>query len=258
MPSSERKAMFSSRTPFIKACGITRLEDALAACAAGFTAVGFVFATSPRQVDPEHARGIAACLPPSVLRIGVFLDHEEDEVREIADFCGLDLVQLHGRSLRLASLFGRIAIPSIRPRAPEDMDVLEEYREAFAVLVDSWDPRLPGGTGRMADLGLAAEAARKCRVILAGGLNPGNVARAVALVRPFGVDVSSGVERAPGIKDSGLLRDFAREARVALGALSPEPEAEGLPDMRCVRGGSADTVGTACTQDGCTHRGGKP
>jgi phosphoribosylanthranilate isomerase len=118
--------------PFLKACGITRLEDGLVACAAGFTAVGFVFAESPRRVDPVRAREISLRLPQSVLRVGVFLDQEEDEVRDIAGFCSLDLVQLHGRSLGLASRFGGRAVPSLRPRTPEDLELLEEYRGAFA------------------------------------------------------------------------------------------------------------------------------
>ncbi len=200
---------------FIKACGITRPEDGLAACAAGFNAVGLVFAAGPRRLDPDQAREIGLRLPVSVLRVGVFLDQGEDEVREIAAFCSLDLVQLHGLSRALVSRFAGRAIPSFRPRTHEDLDMLEEYRGAFAVLLDTWDPKLPGGTGRVGDWDLAAEAARRGRVILAGGLNPANVAEAVSRVRPFGIDVSSGVERSPGVKDHELLRCFASEARAA-------------------------------------------
>lgn len=220
MARMERYDTAVSRMPFIKACGITRLEDGQAACAAGFTAVGFVFAASPRRVDPDRARSISLRLPQSVLRVGVFLDQEEDEIREIAAFCSLHLVQLHGRSLSLASRFGGKAIPSLRPRTREDLKALQEYTGAFAVILDTWDPELPGGTGRVGDWDLAAEAARKRRVILAGGLTPGNVARAVGMVRPFGVDVSSGVEIAPGIKDPSLLRDFAAAAKGALAGMS--------------------------------------
>ncbi|MGQ9476810.1 MAG: phosphoribosylanthranilate isomerase [Actinomycetota bacterium] len=220
MARIERNDMAISSWPFIKACGITRLEDGLAACAAGFTAVGFVFAASPRRVDPDRARSISLRLPQSVLRVGVFLDQEEDEVREVAAFCSLHLVQLHGRSLGLASRFGRKAIPSLRPRSREDLKALQKYSEAFAVILDTWDPELPGGTGRVGNWDLAAEAARGNRVILAGGLTPGNVARAVGKVRPFGVDVSGGVEIAPGIKDSTLLRDFANAAKGAFAGMS--------------------------------------
>ncbi|MBC7253420.1 MAG: phosphoribosylanthranilate isomerase [Actinobacteria bacterium] len=208
--------------PFIKACGITRPEDGLAACAAGFTAVGFVFAPGPRQVHPDRARQIASRLPASVLRVGVFLDHDEEEVREIAAFCSLDLVQLHGPSRDLAPRFSGKAIPSLQPRTGEDLEALEDYHGAFAVLLDTWDPKLPGGTGRVGDWGLAAEAARRSRVILAGGLNPANVTDAVSRVRPFGIDVSSGVEAAPGIKDPARLRDFAAAAWAAFaGSLYP-------------------------------------
>ncbi len=209
--------------PFIKACGITRLEDGLTACAAGFTAVGFVFASSPRQIDPDLARFVSSRLPQSVMRVGVFLDQEEDEVREIAAFCSLDLVQLHGRSVHLATRFGGRAIPSLRPRTPEDLEPLHEYRGTFAVLLDTWDPELPGGTGRTGDWDLAADASRKARIILAGGLDPGNVAQAIARVRPFGVDVSSGVESSPGIKKAHLLRAFAQEARKAFTAELENP-----------------------------------
>lgn len=234
MSRTKRKGTDSSDVPFIKVCGITRLEDGLAACAAGFTAVGFVFAASPRRVDPDQARSICLRLPRSVLRVGVFLDQEEDEVREVAAFCSLHLVQLHGRSLSLAPRFGRKAIPSLRPQAREDLQALEEYSEAFAFILDTWDPELPGGTGRVGDWDLAAEAARRNRVILAGGLTPGNVARAVGKVRPFGVDVSSGVEKAPGVKDPTLLRDFANAAKGAFAGMS---EANGGLDGKIHRAG---------------------
>lgn len=204
------------RKPFLKACGITRLEDGLAACAAGFAALGFVFAPSPRRVEPDRARAIAGRLPSSVLRVGVFLDQEEDEVRSIAEFCSLDLVQLHGSSsLELASLFGSRAIPALRPRRLEDLELLSMCSGVFAVLVDTWDPRLPGGTGKVGNWELATVAAQRMRVILAGGLNPGNVGKAIAAVRPFGVDVSSGVERSPGVKDHRLLDEFTRVAQEA-------------------------------------------
>gem|GEM_PF-142819 len=215
MSGMESNGTAGSGAPFIKACGITRPEDGLAACAAGFTAVGFVFAPGPRQVHPDRAREICSRLPASVLRVGVFLHQDEDEVREIAAFCSLDLVQLHGPSRDLAPRFADKAIPSLQPRTGADLEALEDYRGAYAVLLDTWDPKLPGGTGRVGDWDLAAEAARRCRVILAGGLNPANVAEAVFRVCPFGIDVSSGVETAPGIKDPARLRDFAAAARVA-------------------------------------------
>jgi len=201
---------------FLKACGITTSEDGLAACRAGFHAVGLVFATSPRRVSPDAARAICRRLPASVLRVGVFTDAEMEAAEEMARFCPLDLVQLHGeRAPWWASRFGGRAIVSLRPREETDLEALADLREVFAVLIDTWDPAREGGTGRTGDWGLAALAAERTRVILAGGLKPSNVERAIAMVRPFGVDVSSGVESRPGVKDHALLRDFARAALAA-------------------------------------------
>ena len=205
--------------PYIKACGITALGDGLAACAAGFSALGFVFAASPRRVDPDRARSICARLPSSVLRVGVFVGEEEAEMRRVARFCSLDLVQLHGEfTAESVRRLGERAIPCLRPRCREDLEIIEEWRGAFAVLIDSWDEAREGGTGLTGDWGLAALAAGRTRVILAGGLNPSNVRAAVSTVRPFGVDVSSGVERRPGRKDHSLLVAFASAARDALRA----------------------------------------
>lgn len=205
--------------PYIKACGITALGDGLAACAAGFSALGFVFAASPRRVDPDRARSICARLPSSVLRVGVFVGEEEAEMRRVARFCSLDLVQLHGEfTAESVRRLGERAIPCLRPRCREDLEVIEEWRGAFAVLIDTWDEGREGGTGLTGDWGLAALAAGRTRVILAGGLDPRNVRDAVHAVRPFGVDVSSGVERRPGRKDHSLLAAFASAARDALRA----------------------------------------
>lgn len=205
--------------PYIKACGITTLRDGLAACAAGFSALGFVFAPSPRRVGPDRARDICARLPSSVLRVGVFVGEEEAEMRRIARFCSLDLVQLHGKfTAESVRSLGERAIPCLRPRRPQDLEIMEEWRGAFAVLIDTWHEDREGGTGLAGDWGLASVAAGKARIILAGGLNPYNVRAAVSAVKPFGVDVSSGVEKRPGHKDPSLLEAFAAAARDALGA----------------------------------------
>ncbi len=197
----------------LKVCGITRGEDAAAACGMGYGAVGMVFTASPRRVSPETARTICSELPPSVLRVGVFAGEEPGEVRRIMDFCGLDLVQFHGgEDPGEVMRFGGRAIAALRPRSPEDLERIAEYRGVFAVLIDTWDPHLAGGTGRTCDWDLASRAASRSRIILAGGLNPGNVGGAVRRVRPFGVDVSSGVEASPGVKDRALMREFARAA----------------------------------------------
>ncbi len=203
----------------LKVCGITREEDAAAAAALGYDAVGLIFARSPRRVSPERAAGICAALPSHVLRVGVFADQEMEEVRAVMKHCRLDLVQLHGgTSPDGVSFFASRAIVALQARRPEDLGRIADYRGAFAVLIDTWDPLLAGGTGRTCDWSLASRAARMARVILAGGLTPENVARAVAEVRPFGVDVCSGVEGEPGVKDTVLMREFAVAARGALGA----------------------------------------
>ena len=215
------------RPGMIKACGITRVEDALAAAEAGFDAVGMIFAESPRRVNPRLAREICSALPPSVLRVGVFLGQGPGVVRGLMQFCGLDLAQLHeagGTAVR--EILGSRAIVVLRPREIGDLEELENSRGLFATLIDAWHPSLAGGTGLVGDWGLAAEAARRARIILAGGLDPGNVAEAIARVRPFGVDVCSGVEAEPGVKDPSLLRDFARAAREAFRALAVDPGVE--------------------------------
>lgn len=197
----------------LKVCGITRSEDAAAACGMGYGAIGMVFAESPRRVSPERACEICSVIPPSVLRVGVFAGEEAGEVKRIMDHCGLDLVQFHGGEDPGEVLrFGGRAIAALRPRSPEDLERIADYRGVFAVLIDTWDPLLAGGTGRTCDWGLASRAALYGRVILAGGLTPANVGGALRRVRPFGVDVSSGVESSPGMKDAALMRKFARAA----------------------------------------------
>ncbi len=208
---------------WLKVCGITRLEDALSACELGYNAVGMVFAESSRRVSAERAKKICASLPPSILRVGVFAGFGVQEVESRAEYCGLDLIQFHGGEGPGAVLrFGARAIVALRPRFPDDIAHMDAYPGIFALLVDTWDAALPGGTGRTGDWDLAADAARRGRVILAGGLNPANVGEALARIRPFGVDVSSGVEAAPGIKDAVLMKEFARAAREARSAFSEE------------------------------------
>ncbi|OFW56779.1 MAG: hypothetical protein A2W01_12520 [Candidatus Solincola sediminis] len=203
---------------WLKVCGIRRSEEASAACRIGFDAIGMVFTESTRRVSPDQAREISEHLPPSILRVGIFANNDPGEIRKIFEYCHLDLVQLHGdEASREASKWGTRAIKAIRPRHPEDLEQLDQYADNFAVLIDSWDPFKPGGTGVVGDWSLAESASARARIILAGGLRPLNVGRAISSVRPFGVDVSTGVESAPGIKDEKLMRDFAREAGLAAG-----------------------------------------
>ncbi|HEY7288383.1 MAG TPA: phosphoribosylanthranilate isomerase [Vicinamibacterales bacterium] len=191
----------------VKICGITRLEDAEAAVAAGANAVGFVFwRKSPRFVDPYNARGIVTALPPFVLPVGLFVDQPIAEVTGVASLVRLGAVQLHGdEPPDYADAVGR---PVIKALLPTDVDAIDRWPDRVLVLLDAIDPASRGGTGRTIDWDAAARAARRRRVLLAGGLTPENVAEAASRVRPFGVDVSSGVERAPGIKDPARMRAF--------------------------------------------------
>ena len=188
----------------VKICGITRLEDAEAAVAAGAGAIGFIFwPKSPRFIDPHRARKIAAALPPFVTSVGVFVDQAIDYVNGVASLVRLGAVQLHGDETPAfvagvsSPVIKAVSIAGLDPRAWPDVSTL---------LLDVNDPVLRGGTGRTIDWAAAADVAARRKILLAGGLTPDNVADAIARVRPFGIDVSSGVERAPGIKDHQRLR----------------------------------------------------
>ena len=187
---------------FVKVCGITRAEDAHAAVAAGARALGLVFwPTSPRFVDPYRAREIAARLPPFVTPVGLFVNQPREHVNAVASLVRLGAVQLHGDET--PEFAASIAAPVIRALPIEKADA---WPEGTTLLLDAHDPVQRGGTGRTIDWTAAAAIASRRRVLLAGGLTPDNVAEAIAQVRPFGIDVSSGVERAPGIKDHQRLR----------------------------------------------------
>ena len=188
----------------VKICGITRLEDAEAAVAAGAEAIGFVFwPKSPRFIDPHRARRIALALPPLVTVVGVFVNQPVDYVNGVASLVRLGAVQLHGdESPEFAAA---VSIPVIKAVSVDNVDT-GAWTARTTLLLDVHDPAARGGTGRTIDWAAAADVAAQRRVLLAGGLTPDNVADAVARVRPFGIDVSSGVERAPGIKDPQRLR----------------------------------------------------
>ena len=206
----------------VKICGITCTEDARVAAAAGADALGFVFVKdSPRFVDPEEARRIIAGLPPFVCPVGVFVDETVDAVGTFCRFCGIQAAQLHGDETpeQCLDLQVRMKIPVIkafRLKGQEDLDRMSRYR-VQGYLLDTWDPSKRGGTGQPADWGLAAQACASGPILLAGGLNPENVRAACARVRPYGVDVSSGVEIAPGRKDGDRVRAFMRAVRKADG-----------------------------------------
>jgi phosphoribosylanthranilate isomerase len=191
----------------VKICGITRLDDAEAAVAAGAGAIGFVFwPESPRFIDPYRARAIRCRLPPFVTAVGVFVNQPLEHVIGVASLVRLGAVQLHGdESSEYAS---RISTPVMKavPVGVPGIDPTAAWPAEMTLLLDVHDPVKRGGTGRRIDWAAARQVATARRVLLAGGLTPDNVAEAVAQVRPFGIDVSSGVERAPGVKDHQRLR----------------------------------------------------
>ncbi len=207
----------------VKICGITSLEDALAAVEAGADMLGFNFyPPSPRCISPETCAEIVRALPPSgVVKVGVFVNAEPETIRRVMQIGGLDLAQLSGDEPPevLAALSGR-AFKALRPKDGAALrSGLERYTAhdgAPAWLVDAYRPGEYGGTGHAADWGLAADLAARVPILLAGGLRPENVAEAVAQVRPWGVDVASGVETEPGKKDHAGMALFVRNAKTAL------------------------------------------
>ncbi|MDD5451278.1 MAG: phosphoribosylanthranilate isomerase [Desulfovibrionales bacterium] len=201
----------------IKVCGITNIEDALAAQALGADAIGLVFAESPRRVEKERARKIVHALPPFVHLVGVFVDEEKSVVEEIADFCRLTVLQFHGsESPEYCAGFTRPVIKAFRISQREDIERMEPYQgKVSAFLLDTYHPALAGGTGQAFDWTMAKEAGKIGPVILAGGLNPDNVEAAIRAVRPYAVDVSSGVEMSPGKKDHDKIQLFIERAQQA-------------------------------------------
>jgi phosphoribosylanthranilate isomerase len=200
----------------VKICGITNTEDALKAVEYGADALGFVFhKKSPRHIMPEDASVIVRALPPFVTSVGVFVNVEPGEVDEIMERTGLDVAQLHGSELPEACRIQKRVIKAIRVRRVKSLERMEDYEGVSAFLLDTYSPTAPGGTGKTFNWDIAAEAKRYGRIILAGGLTPDNVAEAVRHVRPYGVDVSSGVERAKGLKDHRKLRLFIKRAKGA-------------------------------------------
>ena len=208
---------------FVKICGITSEEDALLATAMGADAVGFVFAPSSRQIQPVQAYDIVRRLPPDVLTVGVFRDHAPQRVVDICQQVGLRAAQLHGHEsvddVRYVRERVALVIKAFPAGSPALADVARYTVDA--VLVDSATP----GSGQVFDWRLAEGAPLGRRVILAGGLDPENVGAAIARVRPWGVDVSSGVEASPGRKDARKVRAFIEAARAAAPAVDGELDA---------------------------------
>lgn len=192
----------------IKICGITRLEDALCAAASGADAVGFIFhPASPRYITPERARAIIAELPQGIATVGVFVNPSKEVVERTVEACGIDLIQLHGdESPAYCRLFPpERVIKAVSPKTPQELRALDAY-QVRALLMDVRDAGRYGGTGKRSDWNLAAKIREKRPLILAGGLDPGNIEAALAAVAPQAVDINSGCESAPGIKDHARIR----------------------------------------------------
>ena len=192
----------------IKICGITRLEDALCAAACGADAVGFIFhPASPRYIAPERVRAIISELPRGIVKVGVFVNRPAQDVQRTVEACGLDLIQLHGdEPPDYCSLFGaRRVIKAVSPQTPEEIGRLAAYR-VRAFLADARDAGRYGGTGKRVDWNLAAKLGKLHPLILAGGLDSENIEAALAAVAPQAVDINSGCELAPGIKDHNRMR----------------------------------------------------
>jgi phosphoribosylanthranilate isomerase len=190
----------------VKICGITRPEDAEAAVALGASALGFVFwPNSPRFIDPFRARALAASVPPFVTTVGVFVNQPADYINGVASLVGLGAVQLHGdEGPAFAAAIRRPVIKAIA--LGRDDVALDGWPGRCMLLLDVHDPDRRGGTGRTIEWARAASIAARRRSLLAGGLTPENVAAAIAQVKPFGIDVSSGVEDAPGVKSYERLK----------------------------------------------------
>jgi phosphoribosylanthranilate isomerase len=202
---------------FVKICGVTNEQDALVAVAMGADAVGFIFAPSVRQVAAGAIAEIVRRLPPEIVTVGVFRDALPERVVDVVHQAGLRAAQLHGRETPEEVAYVAERIPLVIKAFPVGARPLEEVSNyaADVFLVDGPEP----GSGQVFDWRLVDGVPRTRRLILSGGLNPDNVADAVRVVRPWGVDVSSGVEREPGKKDARLVRAFIQAARAA----EPEP-----------------------------------
>jgi len=200
----------------VKICGITNIEDAVAAAEYGADAIGFVFQPkSPRAITPETAKNIVSALPPFITTIGVFVNESKREIERIISYVGLNIVQLHGNEPPDACQLNKKVIKAIRVKDLTDLEPLKRYNVS-AFLLDTYSPHTMGGTGQIFNWDIAVEAKKFGRIILAGGLNHENIEEAIKWVRPYGIDVATGVEsNKKGEKDHKKLRLFIEKAREA-------------------------------------------
>jgi phosphoribosylanthranilate isomerase len=197
----------------VKICGITNIDDALAAVDYGADALGFVFYhKSPRCVTSEKAREIIGQLPPFISTVGVFANETPEKIKEILEFSGIDILQLHGDEPPDTCYIWHRVIRALRVRDFADLKPLGVCR-ASAFLLDTYSAESYGGTGQIFNWDIAVEAKRFGRIILSGGLNPDNIEKAVRYVKPYAVDVSSGIEEEKGKKDLKKMREFIERAK---------------------------------------------
>ncbi len=202
---------------FIKICGITRVEDAIQAAELGVDAIGLnFFPKSKRFIDNKTAMEICAALPKKVLKIGLFVNSSADEVNQKLEEISLDLLQFHGdETPEFCSQWGGKVIRAISPKKEKDLEIIKSFDFAKMIIVDASVAGQYGGTGEKADWEIAKKAVTNFDVpiLLAGGLTPENVAEAIKIIRPFGVDVAGGVESSPGLKDFEKMKKFVLESQ---------------------------------------------
>jgi phosphoribosylanthranilate isomerase len=198
----------------VKICGTTSLKDAFLAVESGADAIGFIFyKVSPRSISQKEAREIILQLPPFIETVGVFVNETSDKINRIAEQCKLNSIQLHGEeSPALCRRVKRKVIKAFRVKNADSLKSIASY-DVSGFLLDSYNDGSKGGTGQVFDWNLALRVKKQGPVILAGGLNPYNVFTAIHRVKPYGVDVCSGVEKSPGIKDHEKIREFIKSVR---------------------------------------------
>lgn len=198
----------------VKICGTTSLKDAFLAVESGADAIGFIFyKMSPRNISQKEAKEIILQLPPFIETVGVFVNETSDKINRIAEQCKLNSIQLHGEeSPALCRRVKRKVIKAFRVKDADSLKSIASY-DVSGFLLDSYNDGSKGGTGQVFDWNLALRVKKQGPVILAGGLNPYNVFTAIHRVKPYGVDVCSGVEKSPGIKDHEKIREFIKSVR---------------------------------------------
>jgi phosphoribosylanthranilate isomerase len=201
---------------YVKVCGITNSEDARIASRSGADAIGLVFAESPRRLSAEQAREIAAALPEGVLKVGVFVNEDPEEVLSVAREVGLDYAQLHGDETPETVTFlregGVKVMKALRVRDEDSLAALDGYG-ADLIMLDAWSEKVRGGTGERFDWALAKSLKGRGNIVVSGGLNPENVREAISFFEPYGVDASSSLEEAPGKKNEERVRRFVSAAK---------------------------------------------